>query len=221
MSRTDDPSRPRATSASLAMAAVLAAVMAALLTGLLGPAEPAVARPSPLSVASPTPTPERPTSPTPRDAVGAGACCTHPDPPRTAGVPYRWCVRHHTCWQARQFVTRQVHRFRHYRRDGVTHRILPRRFERNVRRLFAHRGCGARCARTGDVPAAKSSTSSDGRSARRDGGGYEDWVDDSDCVVHGYGCYFPANPGPSCRAWRRRSCGAVERSSLPCCPVAS
>jgi hypothetical protein len=135
------------------------------------------------------------TSPSPGGAVGHRVCCAHPDPPRTPGVPYRWCVRHHKCWAAHQFVARHVKRFKHWRHDDVTHRKLPVRFERKARRLF-HSGCGTKCTR------------SVSQEIRRDRGGYEDWVDDSDCVVHGYGCYFPTSP--------RTQLSRVEKTFLWC-----
>ncbi len=195
MSRTDDssppqhrhdPGRPRRGQFRL----VVAGILVALLSALVGPTGPALAKPSRPEIALPSGL----ASPAPAGAVGHRACCSHPDPPHTPGVPYRWCVRHHKCWGAHQFVARHVKRFADWRRDGVTHRILPTRFERKVRRVFAHRGCGARCART--VEQAGLSLKHRPDAARRDGGGYEDWVDDADCVVHGYGCYFPTNPRP-------------------------
>ena len=135
-----DPGRPRRGRLRL----VVAGILVALLSALAGPTGPALAKPSPPEIALPSGL----ASPAPAGAVGHRACCSHPDPPHTPGVPYRWCVRHHTCWGAHQFVARHVKRFADWRRDGVTHRILPTRFERKVRRVFAHRGCGARCART-------------------------------------------------------------------------
>jgi hypothetical protein len=202
MSRTDDSSTPDHSQPRRGpLYIVVAGIIVALLWAVAGPARPSLARPSLPEIAA--------TSwlapPAPGGAVGHRACCAHPDPPHTAGVPYRWCVSHHTCWAAHQFVARHVKRFQHRRVDGVTHRILPDRFERKVRRVFAHRGCGARCGRSVEEA---DSTLTRHEDARRDSGGYEDWVDDSDCVVHGYGCYFPTNPRPEL--------SRVERTFLWC-----
>ncbi len=142
---------------------VIAGILVALLSALVGPTGPALAKPSRPEIAIPN----RLASPAPAGAVGHRACCSHPDPPHTPGVPYRWCVRHHKCWGAHQFVARHVKRFAHWRRDGVTHRILPTRFERKVRRVFAHRGCGARCARTVEHAGSVAEAPRGRRSSRR------------------------------------------------------
>jgi hypothetical protein len=193
MSRTDT-TRTRPARPILAIAGALIALVA----GLLGPTPSAAQaaqprRALPLDGASSS-VPQLP-APISRGAAAPSACCAHPDPPRTPGVPYRWCMRHHKCWEAHQFVARQVRKFRDYRRDGVTHRILPDRFERKLRRLFAERNAAHIRGRTGAYDGS-SSTPTGPADARRDNGGYDDWVEPADCVVHGYGCYFPTNPRP-------------------------
>lgn len=182
MSRTVIRPHPRALRALVLLGVALALVGAAALDS--ASAAPALAAPAHASTtARVVPVSVDPTT-LARGAARAlqQACCSHPPPPRTRGVPYRWCVRHHTCWEARAFVHRHVDRFRHRTKDTLTHRTLPRRFERILRRKFHGGGCSA-CVRTAE-------------SARRDGGGYDDWVEASDCVQHGYGCYPTANPRP-------------------------